>query len=141
MVSIVSKVTFSVFLNSGVMLLFAYFMLDLGSIWIYNGFVDTISYSFLFAIVLPHVYKYCGWGLVKGWYGRWRLRREGGQGKVEVTGVTQLQANSVFEKTYDKLHEKYSWVLHQFWWAALFCPLVPIAYPCILLSLLLHLLT
>lgn len=130
MVSIVRKVTLSVFLNSGVMLLFAYFILDLSSIWVYDGFVDTISYSFLFSTVLPQLYKYCNWGMLKGYYRRWRLRK----GNIPE-GMTQAEANQVFERTYDKIHEQYSWTLHQMWWSALFSPLVPIAYPCVLISL------
>jgi hypothetical protein len=40
------------------MLLGAYFIVNLNTVWQTNGFVDTISYTFIYAIFTPHVLKY-----------------------------------------------------------------------------------
>lgn len=128
--SMAKKITVCVFLNTGVMLLLAYFIIDLTSVWIYNGFIDTMSYSFLFSIVLPQLYKYADWDALKKRYGRWRVGRG--------LKISQQEANSYFEREEIKLHELYAWTVNQIWWCSLFSPLMPIAYPCVALSLLLH---
>lgn len=40
------------------MLLGAYFIVSLNTIWEYNGFVDTITYTLIYAIITPHIFKY-----------------------------------------------------------------------------------
>ena len=77
MISYTCKLTVLVFMNSGVILLLAYLILDMGSVWIYNGFVDTLTYSLLFAVVLPHLCKYCSLDFIRGWYLRRKIRRNG----------------------------------------------------------------
>lgn len=74
-VSMAKKITVCVFLNTGVMLLLAYFIIDLTSVWIYNGFIDTMSYSFLFSIFLPQFYKFADWDAIKKRYYRWKIGR------------------------------------------------------------------
>lgn len=65
------------FVNSGIMLFLAYIIFDPSSIWVYNGFIDTLSYSFLFAIILPQLYTYCSLDVLRGWHLRSKLRRNG----------------------------------------------------------------
>lgn len=56
--SVTSKVVISIFLNSGVMLLFAYFIIDVNSVWVANGFIDTMTFSYLLVTFMPHVLSY-----------------------------------------------------------------------------------
>lgn len=57
-VSVSVKKTIAIFLNSGIILLFVYLILNRSSIWITNGFVDTITLSFIYCLIVPHVLKY-----------------------------------------------------------------------------------
>lgn len=71
------RLTVVMFLNSGMLLFVGYAIFGLDSLWIYSGFVDTLSYSFIFSVVLPQLYKYCSLDIIGGWYPRSKLRSSG----------------------------------------------------------------
>ena len=129
-VSSACRLTALMFVNSGAMLLIAYLITDLGSIWVYNGFVDTISYSFLFSIVLPQLYKYFSIDVLRGWHQRTKARKSGFPPRT-----TQQEANKIFERPYCRTEDMYIQAINQIWWCSLFAPIVPLGYPCVLLSL------
>ncbi len=85
------KIIISACLNSGLLLLGAYFILDLQSLWHQNGFVDTISYTFVYAIFTPHFLKYINvYNCIK-LYRYFKVK--GGN-----SNYTQKMANLYFEK-------------------------------------------
>lgn len=73
-VSVTSKVVISIFLNSGIMLLFAYFILDLKSVWVANGFIDTMTFSYLLVTFMPHVLAYLNFDVIVKAFQRLKLR-------------------------------------------------------------------
>lgn len=73
-VSATSKVVISIFLNSGIMLLFAYFILDLKSVWVANGFIDTMTFSYLLVTFMPHVLAYLNFDVIVKAFQRLKLR-------------------------------------------------------------------
>lgn len=58
------KKVIAIFLNSGIILLFVYLILNKTSIWITNGFVDTVTLSFIYALIVPHVLKYIDYDII-----------------------------------------------------------------------------
>ena len=90
-VSITAKKTVAIFLNSGIILLFVYLILNTSSIWVANGFVDTLSYSFIYCLFLPHLLKYINYDVLVSSFRR--LKMNGNPPEIP-----QAEANKVFER-------------------------------------------
>lgn len=93
-VSVTSKVVISIFLNSGVMLLFAYFILDLKSVWVANGFIDTMTFSYLLVTFMPHVLAYINVSVFVKALQRLRLRCS----SRKLEDISQATANAIHER-------------------------------------------
>lgn len=89
--SITWKIIVSIFLNSGVLLLFAYFILDLNSVWVANGFIDTMTFSYLLVTFMPHFFSYINIDFIVKLFCRIRVR-------CGIKKFTQSQANTIYER-------------------------------------------
>jgi hypothetical protein len=54
--------------------MFAYFILDLNSIWVSNGFIETMSYSFMIAIAMPHIIRFLNFDFIKKMYQQLKVK-------------------------------------------------------------------
>lgn len=79
------------FLNEGILLFCAYYIIELPTMWVYNGFVDTLSYAFIFDIVFPHLVKYINLHNITKLYYYYRIH-------YTNPPYTQKMANTYYEK-------------------------------------------
>lgn len=126
------KIIFTVFLNEGILLFCAYYIIELPTMWVYNGFVDTLSYAFIFDIVFPHLVKYINLhNITKLYY----------YSRIHYTNppYTQKMANTYYEKMEPlQPYHYYSWQITMFWLACFFASMVPMGLICICISFMLH---